>query len=239
MKNESLKKEEFKTILGQEQVKKQLKSALLKERNIIIVGPPGIGKTIAGLQYLYEGYEKKQEAGMLIQIEEFDKTLGWYAEEFGWNLGGQQKKGKLAIFSLKPKNYEKFHPTKIEGEFLGKLKNIIQPMKIHRVVIDSITPLEVAIGDESKYRQSFYQTVEFLKKMGTTSIIISDDKNPVKDAYQQEEHICDGVIEMKHTKDKEQKKNIRVSKMTATNITIADYPFTIKKGQGIIVKPFL
>jgi MoxR-like ATPase len=32
-------------IEGQDQVKKQLKSALLAERNIIIVGPPGVGKT--------------------------------------------------------------------------------------------------------------------------------------------------------------------------------------------------
>lgn len=38
-------KEEFNDILGQDDVKKQVKSALLSERNMIIVGPPGIGKT--------------------------------------------------------------------------------------------------------------------------------------------------------------------------------------------------
>jgi Mg-chelatase subunit ChlI len=41
-----LKKEDsFKDILGQEKVKNGLKSALLAGRNVIIVGPPGIGKT--------------------------------------------------------------------------------------------------------------------------------------------------------------------------------------------------
>lgn len=35
----------FEDILGQERVKKQLKSALLMERHIILVGQPGIGKT--------------------------------------------------------------------------------------------------------------------------------------------------------------------------------------------------
>jgi Mg-chelatase subunit ChlI len=35
----------FDDILGQEDVKEQLKSALLMGRNVIIVGPPGIGKT--------------------------------------------------------------------------------------------------------------------------------------------------------------------------------------------------
>ena len=35
----------FDDIFGQEKVKTQLKSALLMERNVIVVGPPGIGKT--------------------------------------------------------------------------------------------------------------------------------------------------------------------------------------------------
>ncbi len=38
-------KDPFNDILGQEMVKRELKSALLARRNIIIVGPPGIGKT--------------------------------------------------------------------------------------------------------------------------------------------------------------------------------------------------
>lgn len=38
-------KDPFKDILGQEEVKAQLKSALISGRHILIVGPPGIGKT--------------------------------------------------------------------------------------------------------------------------------------------------------------------------------------------------
>lgn len=39
------KSRDFESILGQEGVKKQLKSALIMDRNVILVGPPGIGKT--------------------------------------------------------------------------------------------------------------------------------------------------------------------------------------------------
>lgn len=50
MMNEELKKalladDCFTDIMGQEETKEQLKSALLAERHVIIIGPPGIGKT--------------------------------------------------------------------------------------------------------------------------------------------------------------------------------------------------
>lgn len=45
IKKKLLEKDPFTDILGQERVKSQIKSALLVNRHIIIVGPPGIGKT--------------------------------------------------------------------------------------------------------------------------------------------------------------------------------------------------
>jgi len=41
----AFEKNSFKDILGQEQTKEQLKSALLMNRHLIIIGPPGTGKT--------------------------------------------------------------------------------------------------------------------------------------------------------------------------------------------------
>lgn len=40
-----IKDEKFETILGQELVKSGIKSALISGRNVILVGPPGVGKT--------------------------------------------------------------------------------------------------------------------------------------------------------------------------------------------------
>ena len=45
LKKALLREDCFRDIIGQEAAKEQLRSALLAERNVIIIGPPGIGKT--------------------------------------------------------------------------------------------------------------------------------------------------------------------------------------------------
>ncbi|MCD6414759.1 MAG: hypothetical protein J7L23_04010 [Candidatus Diapherotrites archaeon] len=207
-----------------------------KGSSILLKGKPGTGKTIFGLQFLYNGCVEGNEAGMLIQIEEFDKTLEWYANIFGWDLGGCQGKGRLAIFSFKPKSYEKFHPAKLEGEFLGKLGNIIESMKVSRIVLDSITPMEIALNSSADYRRSFYETVDFLKGSGATSLVICDEKQ--EDLFDAEEHICDGVIKLRQAEDGKQKE-LRVTKMAATNFSAKWYPVTINSKLGFTVKPFV
>lgn len=56
---------EFEDIIGQEEIKQQLKSAILMKRNVIIVGSPGIGKTtlVKSLSKILPSRTIKQEDG--------------------------------------------------------------------------------------------------------------------------------------------------------------------------------
>ena len=45
IKNKLKEENPFKEIVGQERVKNDVKSALIVGRHIVIVGPPGVGKT--------------------------------------------------------------------------------------------------------------------------------------------------------------------------------------------------
>ncbi len=204
---------------------------------ILLSGEPGTGKTVLGLEYLYKGATKEGEPGMLIQAEDFETSLDWYSQTFGWNFAHLQEKQLLSIFSFKPKDYKKFMPQTVEGEFLGKLGNLIDPIGIRRVVFDSITPVGDAIGDVADYRKSFYKLVEFLKANNTTSIIIAEERENGLDF---EEHVCDGVIKIRNveTSSGRFEKELRISKMLATNTVQAWYPMTITS-RGAQVRPFL
>lgn len=72
MKNEefsfekSIIEKEFEDVLGQDEVKKQLRSAILMRRHTIIVGPPGIGKTTLA-RNLAKLLGKKMENGKEVE----------------------------------------------------------------------------------------------------------------------------------------------------------------------------
>jgi circadian clock protein KaiC len=211
-----------------------LEGGLPENSCVMVKGEPGSAKTIFGLQFLYNGAVKNREAGMLIQVEEFHETLMWYAKEFGWDFASLQKKGLLAIYSFKPSDYERFHPAKIEGEMLAKLGNIMEPMKVKRVVIDAITPLQTALSSESDYRKSFFEMLLFLKKTGATSLIIAEHgKETIP-----EEFVCDGVIHLKNVEEEKGKKNLMILKMEATDFSEKWYSASIREGLGLTISPF-
>jgi circadian clock protein KaiC len=204
--------------------------------SVLLTGEPGTGKSVLGLQYLYKGATKDNEPGMLIQAEEFEESLEWYSQTFGWDFSRLQEKEQMSIYAFKPKDYAKFKPQTIDGEFLGKLRNIITPISIRRVVFDSITPVGDAVGNLGEYRRSFFQLVEFFKENNITSIIVAETDK--LNGF--EEHVCDGVIRVRNveTKSGEYDKEIMVSKMLATNIMQAWYPLSITS-RGAQVRPFL
>ena len=200
---------------------------------IAISGASGTGKSLFGLQFLYKGVVEYNEPGVLIQVGGFGSSLFWYEEMLGWNLAKLQEKGKIVIYSFKPKDYDKFEPNKIQGEVLGKLKNIMIPMGAKRVVIDAITPLAEKLGNKADYRRSLYETVEFFKENNITSLILAEENGV-------EENVCDGVIRLKQEEEAhgEYRKQLLVSKLVATNFPIAWYPVTISD-RGFSVRPFL
>src|SRR3989344_5099457 len=64
-----MEKDPFTDILGQEKVKHGLKSALLMDRNIIIVGPAGIGKTTLAKNVAKLLQSKEKGIGKFVRVQ--------------------------------------------------------------------------------------------------------------------------------------------------------------------------
>lgn len=103
--------------------------------SIVIAGGPGTGKTIFGLQFLYDGATRYNEKGLLVTFEQRPEDIYEQAKQFGWNLQQLEKQGKLKILA--------YPANKINDKTIDEIKHTIETDGIKRLVLDSISTLIV------------------------------------------------------------------------------------------------
>lgn len=70
-----------------------------RNSSILITGQPGSCKTIFALQYLYNG-ALKGENGLYVNLDSSLEMLKVQGTQFGWDLEGLEKQGKLFFFDV-------------------------------------------------------------------------------------------------------------------------------------------
>ena len=71
-----------------------------KGSSILYTGPPGTGKTIFAIEYLYRGAAESNEKTLYITFEQQQEDLVEQAKQFGWDLLTLQQGGKFIIMSI-------------------------------------------------------------------------------------------------------------------------------------------
>ncbi len=156
---------------------------------ILVSGGTGTGKTIFGLQFLYEG-AKKGERVLYVTFEESAsdlkkdaKVLGMDVEKFG---------NKFMIKEYPPFGFE---------DFLSDLPNLLKK-KVSRLVVDSISAFGIYIKDPFELRKKIYNFAQLVKEAGVTSLMLSEitgesTMNVQTASFSRfgvEEFVADGVV---------------------------------------------
>ena len=136
---------------------------------VLLVGSAGTGKTIFGLQFLYNGAKNLGEPGIFVSFEEGRDSLFRHCSSFDFDLEGMESRGLLKILEYKPHEVEKF----IEAGG-SQIRDTIKEMKAKRLVIDSITAYGLLFKDEYQKREQLLELFEDLRKWGCTSLIVSE-----------------------------------------------------------------
>jgi len=182
-----------------------LDGGLPSRRFILVCGGPGSGKTIFGMQFLYNGAIKHGENGLYVSLDESPSHLKEDMRAFGWDIEGLEKEGKLVIIDASP---IRTIPGEVRiGNFsIGKrdfnllslveiIKNNAKEIGAKRIVIDPITSLILQYPDDSERRNAILDLFEAITDLGATCLISTELRaTALEREIQAEEFLSHGVI---------------------------------------------
>jgi circadian clock protein KaiC len=157
---------------------------------VLVTGLPGTGKTCLGLQFLLAG-AAAGEKGVFLSLEEDVEPLLESARQFRWPVDAAVKAGTLKILRLDPKETrQSLH--RIQGE-LGKE---LTGLGARRIVVDSVSLLNMLSDDESGRRATLFALAGACRESGATTILTAE-ADPIHPEVSRDglsEYVADGVI---------------------------------------------
>jgi circadian clock protein KaiC len=138
-------------------------------RTTLVMGGPGSGKTIFGLQFLAEGVNVG-EPGIFVAFEESVDRIVANADGFGWGL---QQLGSEDVFFLDAQPT----PDLVQsgdfdlGGLIATLDAKATAMDARRIVFDALDMVLALLPDAAAKRREVYRLHEWLLTRGLTGII--------------------------------------------------------------------
>jgi circadian clock protein KaiC len=215
-----------------------LNGGLPKGRPTLVCGGPGCGKTLLGLQFLYNGAVTHKEPGVLVLFEESSKEVIENSASLGYDLAELERKGLLVIdpISIEPGEIIETGEYNLDGLFI-RLGNAIDSIGACRVVLDTIESLFTGIPNEVVVRAELRRLFRWLKEKDVTTIVTGESGERTLTRQGLEEYISDCVIVLDHRiLGQISTRRIRVAKYRGSDHGTNEYPFIIGE-DGISVLP--
>ncbi len=199
---------------------------------MVVMGGAGTGKTTFGLQFLHHGIEN-DEKGVYITLEESADAIEQAAIEKGWPFDEYIENEQLAVVDLDPIEMAN-SLTSIRGD----LPRLIESFDAERLVLDSVSLLEMMYGDQAKRRTEVFDFTKSLKRAGITTMLTSEVSE--NDAYTSKygiiEYLTDAVFILQYVRSEfqETRLGVEIQKIRNANHSRETKPYEIT-GEGISV----
>jgi circadian clock protein KaiC len=197
---------------------------------VLVIGPPGSGKTTFLWQYLFEGIRHHEKGMLFSTLSESSSSLIQFASNY-WFIDTTAFGKKVFVIDLN-QQIKKFETGE---EFLNEIDEKIKKFNIQRVAIDPINLIQLAIIDIKKYRTFIYDLSKYIKEKNISAVVTAELYTP-NDYHCHEAYISDGTI-LLQTEQKGQKvqRSLTIVKMRGTFHELESIEYVITKN-GIEIK---
>ncbi|MFH0860391.1 MAG: ATPase domain-containing protein [Candidatus Altiarchaeota archaeon] len=224
---------------------------------VLLSGGCGSGKTIFGVQSVYNAVLNNEKAVYITLEETAEKIKRHMKRNFGWDLDALEERGSLSMQYIDSVELAKdIEQTLDEGDLRDKssIELILEkhpeislidsrrvglPFKPDRIVVDSLTALSSSFSDLKKYRLYLQVMVDSLNKHDSVNILLGEtDQDPVKySSHGPEEFLVDGVVVLYNIrKGQLRRRAIEIVKMRCSDHVKELIPYTIDKS-GFKIMP--
>jgi circadian clock protein KaiC len=127
----------------------------------LCAGPSGVGKTLMGLHFIVAG-AAAGEPGIIASLQENPTQLTRVARAFGWNLNDS-----VTMMYRSPVDL-------YVDEWIYELLDAIDRLGAKRVLIDSLTDVLFATGDEIRFREYMYSLIQRCSRTDVSLFMTSE-----------------------------------------------------------------
>jgi KaiC domain protein len=212
--------------LGIEGLDQMIQGGVPARSLMVAIGSAGTGKTTFGLQFLTGGLEEGERA-VFIALEETRDSIIESATEKGMAFDEYVESGDLAVIDIDP--IEMANSLK---NIRSELPDLIQDFGATRLVLDSVSLLEMMYQDRAKRRNEIFDFTRSLKEAGVTTLLVSEssDDNPYASRYGIVEYLTDAVFVLQYVRPsdfRETRLAVEIQKIRDANHSRETKPYDI------------
>src|ERR1700694_5397142 len=202
---------------------------------VLLQGVTGSGKTVMGVELIYNGITQYDEPGIIVVFETSPNKLVRDAAGFGWSLDTLQDQKKLQIIFTTPQVFDQ--ELRTADSLLLETAN---EMGAQRIFVDGIGLLSRGVGgsnpERGGYRELLQQLIESLNRENLTAILSLElGGAPGSMAtVEMTDFLADTVIQLgRERKGRRIQRSLEVLKSRGQDYDSGEHTMQIRGGKGL------
>jgi KaiC domain protein len=212
--------------VGIEGLDAMIQEGVPERSTIAVVGGAGTGKTTFALQFVQQAIEQDGRA-VYITLEETRDGILDSARQKGWDFAGAVEDGRLAVLDMDPTEMAN-SLTSIRSE----LPHLVAEFGADRLVLDSVSLLEMMYDDQATRRTEIYNFTRALEAAGVSTLVTSEaaQETPYASRFGIIEYLTDAVFVLRYVRPEqfqETRLAVEIQKIRDANHSRETKPYAI------------
>ena len=221
------------TDIGIEGLDEMILGGVPQRSLLSVIGGAGTGKTTFALQFLNEALASGRN-GVYITLEQTRESIFATSEEKGWSFREHAEADRLAVVAIDP-----VEMANSLASIRNDLTRLIAEFDADRLVLDSVSLLEMMYDHPAKRRSEVFGFTRSLKNAGVTTLLTSEasETNPYASRHGIVEYLTDAVFVLQYVRGsdfRETRLAVEIQKIRDANHSREMKPYDITES-GISV----